>query len=90
MLTYIFSRCDDDHDGKLSMKEYTQLSQKQDDSSIKMQIAVFQMVDANQDGIVTIQEFKDHNMQVGGTLDDISFYAQANAWLKLATVRDVK
>ena len=81
LLTFIFGHCDDDNDGKVSMVEFRQLAEKQDQASIAVQDAVFASADKNGDGELSLAEFKQFNLEAGASMSDEEFNDSATRWL---------
>jgi len=89
VLKKIFTVCDDDLSGSLSIMEYKQLSADTGSRSLGMMAIVFDMVDAGgvPDGKLSVDEFVKYNMETGASLSDSDFNQQADAWLTLAKER---
>eukprot|EP00931_Biecheleriopsis_adriatica_P038112 TRINITY_DN2185_c0_g1_i1.p1 TRINITY_DN2185_c0_g1~~TRINITY_DN2185_c0_g1_i1.p1 ORF type:complete len:227 (-),score=90.62 TRINITY_DN2185_c0_g1_i1:96-776(-) len=92
LLDEVFTWCDDDKSGFLSLDEYMQLSDMKDDAQTKAIFkAVFDMADAgNKDGKLSRDEFVKYNLENAKGLDDKSFKQQVGMWLSYAKKYDVK
>jgi len=90
LLTYIFSRCDDNNSGSLTMKEYAQLNPTMDDEAVfKHLTEIFRRMDVDNNERVSIKEWKDYNLKEGESSSDDEFYNYASYWLQLARSRNI-
>eukprot|EP00931_Biecheleriopsis_adriatica_P038113 TRINITY_DN2185_c0_g1_i2.p1 TRINITY_DN2185_c0_g1~~TRINITY_DN2185_c0_g1_i2.p1 ORF type:complete len:131 (-),score=51.73 TRINITY_DN2185_c0_g1_i2:96-488(-) len=91
LLDEVFTWCDDDKSGFLSLDEYMQLSDMKDDAQTKAIFkAVFDMADAgNKDGKLSRDEFVKYNLENAKGLDDKSFKQQVGMWLSYGKKYDV-
>ena len=89
LLTFIFARCDDDDDGKLSLAELRQLSiksmKKQTASDLALQKEVFDKMDKDGDGNVSMSEFIAYHKETPkyAEMSDEEFNNQAQLWLEV-------
>jgi len=90
LLRRVFKFADVDGDGGLSMDEFKALAASQSTAALSMQEAVFNMLDADQNAQLSVEEFVEFNLQHGAELSDVDFSQQANAWLYLAKNRSGK
>ena len=56
LIKSIFEKCDDNKNGTLSVPEFRQLAAKQTELHLRLQDAVFQLIDTNHDGKLSMEE----------------------------------
>jgi len=82
-----FRTCDFDQSGTIDKKEFSNLSENQDQASLAIQLAVFDLVDTSGDGLIQQDEFVAFNIDSGEKLSDMDFATQTALWIQLAKKR---
>lgn len=73
--------------GTIDKKEFSNLSENQDQASLAIQLAVFDLVDTSGDGLIQQDEFVAFNIDSGEKLSDMDFATQTALWIQLAKKR---
>ena len=73
--------------GTIDKKEFLNLAEGQDQASLAIQLAVFDLVDTSGDGLIQLDEFVDFNLSSGESLSDMEFALQTALWIQLAKKR---